>query len=373
MRRSRVFLVACVAFGAGLVVLSAGGASARHAPTEVSEPPLELPAPRGPGMVHRLGPQVAPAEGGKDVDGGGVAAQAIIGNDERVRITSTTTFPASAIAYLDILVDGDLFSCTATFIGSQVLLTAAHCLWDRDSHQWASIVRVVPGKNGPAEPFGGQFADSLWVPDGWIETGGAPGYDWGLIHLPTTALSANAGWMRVGLLSKATLSSSDFQPAILGYPGDKPEGTLWGSIKNAFLDVSDFFLFHDIDAYQGQSGSAVFSLNSSAFYLAYVVGIHSAGVPGQWNRAIRIDAFVLADLLEGCRQMDCTVDYRVEAAGPVTTPTPTPTRTATPSPTLTRTPASTPTLTSTTTRQPSPSPTQGKPPRVVVPLVATDR
>lgn len=264
------------------------------------------------GALPRITAQAG--EGGAGV----VTGQSVIGADDRVRITDTTAFPFSTIAYLE-LEDADGFviaSCTGTFIGPDALLTAGHCLWDADTGDWTSFnIRVIPGKNGDDEPFGYDYAADWWVPDAYTETGSSD-WDWGVIKLADDSLSYYTGWLSVAVLDTATLEAPDFQPVIVGYPGDKPEGTMWGLIRPAFLAVQDFTLYYDIDTAPGQSGSAIWSAQDGP-NLGKIVGIHSQG--GSANSGSRIDQELLDDILQGCEVMGCTI-----AVDEAPTPTPEP-------------------------------------------------
>ena len=241
-----------------------------------------------------------------DSPDGVVTGQSVIGADDRIRIRDTTAFPFSAIAYLELEdEDGEVIaSCTGTFIGPDALLTAGHCLWDAEAEDWTSSnIRVIPGKNGSAEPFGYDYADDWWVPDAYTETGSTD-WDWGVIKLADDSLSRKTGWLTVAVLSTETLEAVDFQPVIVGYPGDKPNGTMWGLIRPAFLTVADFTLYYDIDTAPGQSGSAIWSAQQGP-NLGKVVGIHSQG--GTVNSGSRIDQELLDDILQGCHEMGCTI------------------------------------------------------------------
>ena len=286
--------------------------------------------------------------------GHGVTSQSVIGSDGRVRVSDTSVYPFRTVAYLALYDKDDNFfgTCTGTFVGPDAVLTAGHCLWDTTTSEWTYGIRVVPGKDESWEPFGYEWATDWWVPDGYAATGQKV-YDWGLIKMPDSALAVQTGYLSVGLESSATLARPDFWPAIVGYPGDQPGGTMWGMSAPAFVQVTDFRLYYDVDTAPGQSGSAILSLNFDAYFLGYIVGIHTTGATSAipHNAGTRIDAELLDDLLEGCRQMSCTLAYAVEQTGPGTA---TPTNTVTPTPT--KTPTRTPTPTATPTRAPSPRP-----------------
>jgi hypothetical protein len=175
---------------------------------------------------------------------------------------------------------------------------------------------------------------------------------------------------------------------IIGYPVDKPEGTLWFSSKPSFLAVGPSTLWHDIDTAPGQSGSAII-LTSEVYpsITPFVVGIHVASQRGQ-NVGTRINGEVVAQLQEACRQMGCSFAYVVEGGTPTPTATATPTRTliptatatptstlipaATPTPTRTLIPTATPTPTRTPTPTATPTPPGGSPAPLRIPQLARD-
>lgn len=305
-------------------------------------------------------------------DGSDAGAAAVIGPDSRVRITDTTAFPWSAVVYLELYVGSiQLGSCTGTFISPDAILTAAHCLYGENG--WTTDIRVVPGKDGPFEPFGFSWALSWWVPDAWYADPENNLFDWGLVHIRDAPAWAT-GWLTIALLSTATLSLPDIEPAIVGYPGDKPDGTMWFDYKPAFLAVDAFTLRHTIDTAPGESGSAVILTNTTtrADLLGLIVGIHVRGIAAAgYNEATRIDEEVLSDLLRACQEMGCSFEWYAEGVGATPTSTPTPTLTSTPTFTPTRTPTATPTRTAT----PTPTPTRTPPPTpqpIRIPGVARD-
>ena len=262
----------------------------------------------------------APASGSnRDIDLrnlpviGDVKPSAVVGADDRVR-TVTDSFPMAAIAYLELSYPGYQSHCTGTFIGPNVLLTAAHCLYSAEDG-WVEQARVVPGKDGNYEPCGSAYADWFWVPDGWYE--GAEGsYDWGLVRLPTNELANTVGWFQIGVLSTSTLSGPDFNPVISGYPGDKPLGTQWFDSQTAFDSVSATSLEYRIDTYGGNSGSAVWRAADRLIVGVHTTGYTDADGAGLYNAARRIDQYLLNDLIGGCAEIGCEISYAIEGPPP---------------------------------------------------------
>jgi glutamyl endopeptidase len=301
-------------------------------------------------LVAVLIGMVVVACGGSDEPEGDprISKHAVVGEDDRVRITDTTAFPWRAIAYLELYDDstGEVGQCTGTFIGPDAVLTAAHCLWDSE-RGWVDRVRVVPGKNGRDEPFGSEWASGLWVPDAWIDEGEPPLRDWGVVSLPDGRLGQRTGWLTLAGLSDDTLTTGDFEPAIVGYHGDvSPPRSLWGHFAEAFVAVQDSNLLYDIDATPGSSGSAI--LFSDAQGGVWIVGVHAYGIDlGEsegYNFGRRVTGSVLMDIWDGCETLSCETSWEIEGLawppGESSTTTTTPVPTATPeSPAATQVPS----------------------------------
>src|SRR5690606_11876770 len=191
------------------------------------------------------------------------APQVIVGDDSRAQVTDTTIFPYSAIAQLigidENMPDGTFGSCTGAYVGPNVLLTAAHCLWDdAEWGGWIDGLLVIPGANGQQTPFGVLSPAVLWIPDAYVSDS-APGslYDYALVVLAETDTEAATGSFEIGVLTTAELTDPNFNPTTAGYPGDKPLATQWVSNETAFQAVDDGRLTHTIDSIVGQSGSPV--------------------------------------------------------------------------------------------------------------------
>ena len=76
----------------------------------------------------------------------------VFGPDDRTQVLDTTPSPYRTVAFLigfDKYGDPDL-SCSGVMLNYNVVLTAAHCLW-QDGAAVPSIA-VIPGANGDARP-----------------------------------------------------------------------------------------------------------------------------------------------------------------------------------------------------------------------------
>lgn len=295
--------------------LETGGQATQHAQPEINERefwrsiartivPLVKP------IAHKLG-KTAVSAGGKLISAGisslfesgqesttteGIkeafaqemeALEVIIGEDDRVQITTTTQSPFNRICHLSITAgDGSSFLGTGFFIGPRTIITAGHCVYDPDHGGWPQHIVVSPGRNGGDKPFGHFVATKFGSVEGW--TGNQDrDCDYGVIHLSDNdSAPSQIGCFGYGIFPDEYLSSNQLH--IAGYPGDQPSGTMMFHSRKA-LDVSSTTVVYDIDTVGGQSGSPVYDENRR------VVAIHTNG-SSSGNSATRINESVFKNL-----------------------------------------------------------------------------
>lgn len=224
------------------------------------------------------------------------AQEAIIGPDDRKRVTSPAEHPWKMNASLLILApDNQVFVGTGWFIGPRTLVTAGHCVFIHDKQgryrAWAREIRVMPGRDGTSVPYGVTVSNTFHSVIGWTRDRD-PRYDYAVIELPTE-LGNETGWFGFGVLEDAGLIGK--QANITGYPGDKvgPEdGTQWYDARE-IVAADSHQIHYQIDTYGGQSGSAVWIGENGE---RYAVGVHAYGA-GLGNSATRITASVRENLL----------------------------------------------------------------------------
>ena len=112
-------------------------------------------------------------------------------------------------------------------------------------------------------------------------------WDLGIITLKQP-IGDNLGWL--GYNNYEALG--DFTANIVGYPGDKPGGTMWRSTCNVLAEnIGDGYFQYDCDTYPGSSGSSVYAYDEGA-KARIVVGVNVAEST-DFNTAVRINAAYL--------------------------------------------------------------------------------
>lgn len=235
-------------------------------------------------------------ESGAEVDATFVEAaaaqiEAIIGADDRIRISSTTLTPWRRICALRITFPtGAVYRGTGFFIGARAVATAGHCVYLHNQGGWARKIEVIPGSNGTTFPFGSAGAVSLRSVGGWV-TGRKPECDYGCIVLPSGAFGGrNLGSFGFAAFTPAQLLAQD--AVLAGFPGDKPFAELWGMTRR-IKTVAPTTLVYLIDTMGGQSGAPVYIKRDGQ---RYVVGIHNYGA-STGNSATRVTQSVFERLL----------------------------------------------------------------------------
>lgn len=219
--------------------------------------------------------------------------EAVIGTDERVKISATRQYPWRLNASLLITAaDNSQWIGTGWFISPRTLVTAGHCVYIKHSgvpgrDGWVKKIQVMPGRNGTELPFGGITATEFWSVKGWGENG-QENYDYGTIILPAP-FPDELGFYGFGVFEDLQLLASTAN--IAGYPGDKPKGTQWYDFRQ-IASVNPDKVFYAADTAGGQSGACVYVVVDGQ---RTGVAIHTYG-GNTANSGTRISSQVFANL-----------------------------------------------------------------------------
>jgi V8-like Glu-specific endopeptidase len=174
--------------------------------------------------------------------------------------------------------------CSGTLVGPRHIVTAGHCLYDRDDDTWSDDFWARAGRNGTSNAAQ-VFIDNDNIPGGQVlwyftpaqyraESGSTWGYDYGILVVPAR-IGDTTGWMGRVTYSSASLASATILRR--GYPvcdhatrTDEPEDCephhLYanaaacevGEYESVDADGWSRIIHHSCDASAGDSGSSLY-------------------------------------------------------------------------------------------------------------------
>lgn len=255
------------------------------------------------------------------------AEREVIGRDTRVPVANTRVAPFRYICNF-VLNNRDPF-CTGTLVAPNVVLTAAHCLFDERNNP--GRVTVVPARNGLQRPFGTvravrfNFARGYRGPQDDVTV-----RDYAVVYLAQPIGNTVGRWTIAHTSSRidprgtsisSTALNNGQQLHISGYPADKifvagtpPQRAVqqWRS-QNILRTIDENGMMHYLnDTFGGHSGSPVWVERPASLGGHVMIGLHvgrdDRGQPDATtptlvaNRGIKFTPQIIDDIRRMIRQ-----------------------------------------------------------------------
>ena len=216
----------------------------------------------------------------------GISTAAIVGQDNRYPVSSTTVSPYSSTVYIEVYWGKSSKIVSGFMLGPSAVLTAGHCVYDfgenNNGKGLATSAIVVPAKNGDVEPYGRASVEQFIVPT--FSVTGVTSDDWAILVLDKP-LGNQTGWLGIRWQDASYEGTFVYNT---GYPAPKDadeqndEQSLMlvstGYVRKDLrkLDVNSENAFEgDWDATGGNSGGPVYINSAETGYTA--IGILTAG------------------------------------------------------------------------------------------------
>ncbi|MFZ8933159.1 MAG: trypsin-like serine peptidase [Bacteriovoracaceae bacterium] len=192
---------------------------------------------------------------------GSLPNKSVLGEYERTLATGHLNYPSRIVGHFRNV-------CTGTLIGPRHILTAGHCVYSFKKKSFKSRFIFKPGRiDKENSPFGTIQWEHVITLKKFIEGEGFA-YDMAMVIL-SEPIGEKLGWAAI----RETKNLSQIK--IMGYPGDKPRGTMW-QVECPVEEVDKGIIRHKCDTYGGMSGSGIQMPELNNDYVT-LTGVHVFG------------------------------------------------------------------------------------------------
>ncbi len=213
-----------------------------------------------------------------------ISTHHVIGIDNRSHITNTTDSPYRNVCCLVITYpNGSKTIGSGVLVYFDVLLTAAHCVYQHDRGGWATSIEIVPGRQGENKrPLGTAYPTKTMCSQEWIDNRNYDG-DWAIIDLDRSFDT----WQLFGYYNNYYNQLGTSVTAI-GYPGEEDIRYHMYADTNSISYVTEYQYTVLCDLTGGQSGGAL--IDDKSGYLIGIISNEKEIVPGEEyaNRCLRL-------------------------------------------------------------------------------------
>lgn len=178
----------------------------------------------------------------------------VIGSDDRVHITSTTSYPWQSIVKLYTTWGADTYIGSGVMIDKNHVLTAGHCVYDIFLGGWADSIRVIPGMDNGNEPYGHAWATDMRCYLDW-RTSHDHQHDFAVLTLDRD-IGLQTEWMEL-YTTDASSSVYTGDLNVAGYPADLDYGLNMYWDYDVGRYANEYNHWYYLDTTGGMSGSPV--------------------------------------------------------------------------------------------------------------------